>query len=106
MSNNETFSFTFTWTKPFTWTNFPITGYTVVLSNYSDGEPLNTTITYGERNISDFYVHQFNTTGNECYRIDFYVSANNSLGEGEPTLIQSGHPVIIGIAILMNKIVL
>ena len=92
LMENESCLFTLSWTTPFSWSEFPITGYTIILSNYSNGEPFNTS--FMENNITDSYLIQFNSTGNECYRLEFLVSANNSLGEGQPTIIHSGHPII------------
>ena len=90
LSDNDTFIFILSWTKPFSWPGFPITGYTITLSNYSSGEAVHHTVVVDSNKTE----YQFSSMENECYRLDLSVSANNSLGEGKPSIIQSGHPII------------
>ena len=86
---------TLSWTPPFSLSELPVAVYTIVLSNYSYGEPFNTSRTIVvESNETDPYLVQFNSTGNKCYRLTFSVSANNSLGEGKSAVLHSGHPII------------
>ena len=88
---NNTFLLTLNWSKPFTWSNFPITSYTITITNYSSGEPISTTnITYSNGSGTDG-CHQYIGEGNDCYRLDISVAANNSLGKGQHTTVQSGH---------------
>lgn len=102
-SDNVSFLFTLNWTMPFSWSEFPVTDYKIILSNYSNDESFNSSFTVlAESNKTELY---FNSTGNECYRLDFFVSANNSLGEGEAAVIHSGHP-IIGNYFLIIKLLL
>jgi hypothetical protein len=89
--DNPTFTFTLRWTAPYSWPGFPITGYTITVTNYSSGETFDRIFTTISNEID--YIFEFNTTGNECYGIDLSVSANNTLGEGESSMIRSGHPV-------------
>ena len=90
--DNLTFTFTLSWTAPYSRPEFPITGYTVTITNYSSGETFNEI--FSAINNQTEYMYEFNTIGNECYRIDLSVSANNSIGEGESSMIHSGHPII------------
>ena len=90
--DNLTFTFTLSWTAPYSWPEFPITGYTVTITDYSSGEIFNKIFSTISNETQ--YMHEFNTTGNDCYRFDLSVSANNSIGEGESSMIHSGHPVI------------
>ena len=90
--DNLTFTFTLSWTAPYSWPEFPITGYTVTITDHSSGETLNKIVSTISNQTE--YMYEFNTTGNECYRLDLSVSANNSLGKGESSMIHSGHPVI------------
>ena len=74
-----------TWSMPFTWPEFPITNYTIIIR--IDGEPdaiLNSTT------IQNFTHTSF---GCNCYTINFSVAANNQLGRSEAVDIHSGHPI-------------
>lgn len=95
LRDDEYFLFTIRWTTPFSWPEFPVTGYTVILSNYSVGEHVNTTFSViVEGNETQSYLIQFNSTGNECYRLKVFASANSSLGEGQFAIIHTGHPIV------------
>ena len=98
----DSFSFALSWSTPFTWPNFPILSYKVILTNYSSGEPtMNTTVL----NMNDSSVvdnnrehHQIEYIGqgSHCYKLSFSVEASNSIGKGEPTTLHAGQPIAIG----------
>ena len=88
--DNSTFTFILSWFAPYSFPGFPITGYTITITNYSSSEAFARVLT----TTSNETEYRFNTSGDECYRLDLSVSANNSLGEGESSTIQSGHPVV------------
>ena len=88
----DIFAYHLNWSTPFTWPGFPITSYNVSIYNYSSGE---TTTTMKYRNDTGVLslTHQGTSDGESCYRLNFTVAANNRLGEGERTVIQSGHSI-------------
>ena len=89
---DNNFTYYLNWSAPFTWDGFPITSYNITIYNHFSNEA--TTTMYSE-NDSEFQSlsHNGTTTGDSCYMLDFYVSAANSIGVGEPSLVQSGHPI-------------
>ena len=80
------------WSAPFTWDGFPITSYNVTVYNHSSG--IATTL---RKFVNDSELESFSldstSSGESCYMLDFYVSATNDLGEGEPSVIRTGHPI-------------
>ena len=92
---NESFSFNFNWSEPFTWPGFPITSYTTTITSYRSGQPIvhNTTIIHGNGLGAIRPDFQFSSGGNDCYQLQFSVKANNSLGQSQPTYLTFGHPI-------------
>ena len=94
---NDTFLFSFNWSRPFTWPGFPITNYTITLRNYSSGEPVDETFTIIPANESGLEEptqgYQLTTEGDTCYQFKISVKGSNRLGEGEYSSITVGHPI-------------
>ena len=81
---------TLQWTAPFTWSDFPITNYTVIVRDHLT-EDLHE-ITKQDTQ----YTHTVITEGSSCYRLDISVAANSRAGRSEAVITRTGHP--IGIA--------
>ena len=86
---NNTVVHTLSWDAPFTWPNFPITGYAVNITSYSDNVASLTTIQGNDSHI----IRQFMSHGDSCYDIVITVAALNSIGDGEPAVLSVGHPI-------------
>lgn len=83
---NNSFLHTINWGAPFTWTDFPVTEYTINITNISNGELVSTTIpvNLNETSISvSYFNYSFVSDGSSCYDLDIALSATNSIGESE-----------------------
>ena len=103
---NNTFTFNLTWTTPFSWHGYPIIKYEVIMTNYSSGEPIQntTTVTVLESspfdNVTGYHHIEYTGHGNRCYDLSFLVTASNSVGKGDHSIVKSGQP--IGMFKVMN----
>lgn len=91
---NNSFLHTLDWDAPFTWTNFPITEYTVNITNTSNGELVSTIISVNLNEVSASVSHfnySFASDGSSCYDLDIALSATNSIGESEASTGQAHH---------------
>lgn len=82
------------WSEPYTHSDFPITNYTVSISDHLNKEY----ITVTKSNDSFTYTHT--SYGKSCLELDFALTANNRAGQGDTNYIHSGHPV--GMLITIN----
>lgn len=89
---NDIFTYRLNWSAPFTWDGFPIINYNITVYNVSSGETT-TTIKHANDSGSLSLSHHGTSNGPSCYMLNLSVTASNSVGEGEPTVIQSGHPI-------------
>lgn len=87
---NNIITYRLNWSKPFTWTGFPIFSYEVILYNISSGEPV-TAIKHVNDSGPLSLTHHGISDGPACYLLNFSVAAINRVGRGEPASIQSGH---------------
>lgn len=74
------------WSEPFTWSQYPITNYTIKINNHH-GEYITVIKTSDDFN----FIHT--TYGKDCYELDFSLAANNQIGQGSSSFIHTGHPV-------------
>ena len=92
VADSSNFTYHLNWSAPFTWPGFPVISYNVTVFNHL--ENISTTIIMP---INDSYSQTSTlngiTDGESCYRLTFYVTASNYLGEGENTMMQSGHHI-------------
>ena len=94
---NNTFLLSFNWSRPFTWPDFPITAYTIILNNCSSNEMVDEIITIQclENCLEEpTRKNQLTTEGSTCYQLKLSISANNSLGEGNYSSMTVNHPII------------
>ena len=85
---NDTFQHTLQWDEPFTWMGFPITGYTINITNHSNGE--STTISML---ASSYFNHSIASDEDLCYELEVALSASNRIGSSKPSIKQTGHPM-------------
>ena len=78
---------TLQWTAPFTWSEFPIINYTVVVYDYCTGDLHEIT----KQNTQ--YMHTVITEGRRCHELDFSVAANSRAGRSEAVITHTGHPI-------------
>lgn len=96
---NNTFTFNLTWSTPFSWPGYPIIKYEVTMTNYSSGKPIQNTTTMTvlessrNHNITEYYHIEFTGQGNGCYNLSFLVTASNSIGKGDHSIVKSGQPI-------------
>lgn len=86
--------FNLTWREPFTWDNFPIISYTItiVLTNYSDQrEAIN--VEMFDITSTEDHQYQHSIKGKECYVVNFFVAATNSIGNGECSSVQYSNSI-------------
>ena len=92
-SVSNRFHHTLHWDEPFTWLEFPVTGYTINITNHSS-EVVTTDIIIQTINSSGtHFSHSFSSNGNSCYEMDIILSATNKIGESELTIEHTGHPI-------------
>ena len=75
------------WSSPFTWSDFPITNYTINVHNHLSSDSI--TIT---KSINDS-TYSYITNRRGCYELDFSLAAINRIGQSEPVFIRTGHPI-------------
>ena len=75
------------WSEPFTPSDFPVTNYTVGISNRLNLEYITVT------KSNDDFTYTHTSYGRSCYELDFTLTANNRVGQGDTSYIHSGHPV-------------
>lgn len=90
VNNTSSFIYHLYWSAPFTWPEFLITSYNITIFSHLSN---NSTTTIMHVNDSDALSLDGITHGESCYRLTFYVSASNHLGEGEHAIMQSGHHI-------------
>ena len=91
---NDTFTVSLNLSQPFTWPGFPITNYTATLISTSGSRRIHNTSIIRSNGVETLMQqYQFTTEGNSCYELLFFVTANNSIGESQPTHAAFGHPI-------------
>ena len=70
------------------WARFPITSYKFSLLNDSSGQFI------VSENTLSLPEYNFTTEGRYCSTFTFTLSANNSLGEGEQSVVRLGQPIL------------
>ena len=78
------------WDPPFSWENYPILHYDVILVVTSSGE-----ILQEERlpNVTNFIIHQIPQLETICAEVLFVITAENAIGESNPSTIRGGYPI-------------
>ena len=89
--NSSNFTYHLNWSAPFTWPGFPTLSYNITMLNHLDNESTTTIIPTNES--SQTLSLDGITYGDRCYRLTFYVSASNHLGDGEHSMMHSGHHI-------------
>ena len=89
---NNRFQHTLHWDEPFPWHGSPITGYTINITNHSNGL-VTTDIVRISNESAMHFIHSFPSDGDSCYELDITLSANNRIGESELTVEHTGHPI-------------
>ena len=85
---NDTFRFNLFWNDTTTWTGLPITSYTLSLVNESSGQYI---IDMDAVTVPEY---NFTIEGKYCSVFTLSVSANNSLGRGEESVVRIGNPIV------------
>ena len=88
------------WSTPFSWTEFPVTNFTISMYNYSNREILVTILT---AYTTDWYTYLTLSSGEHCYAIDYTVVAKNAIGESQLSILSTGHPIGNCISNACNK---
>ena len=92
---NNTFRHKIQWEEPFTWAEFPITGYELNITNHSlySGETTHQVLLLSnESSDSPGLSYLITSSGNHCYSLDVAVSAINAIGNSDPGTLHTGHP--------------
>ena len=90
--NSSNFTYRLYWSAPFTWPGFPIISYNVTVFNHLSNNSITTIMHLNDSDSQTMSLDGI-TYGESCYGLTFYVSASNPLGEGEHTMMQSGHHI-------------
>ena len=80
------------WRAPFTWPQFPITSYNITVFDDLTNDSTSNIVPVNDTHSQNLSFEGI-TYGESCYLITFYISAMNQLGEGEHTMMQSGHHI-------------
>ena len=89
VSDSSNFTYYVDWSAPFTWPGFPIISYNVTVFSHLNNEST-TTILHGNDSHPPPLSLEGISYGESCYRLEFYVTASNSIGEGNFSAIESG----------------
>ena len=78
---------------PFTWTNYSILQYNIIVTNTSTGEGQEVTINAMETNNKVMYYTSIEMIAKSCIELNFTVSASNALGWSGPGITTGGFPI-------------
>ena len=90
--DSSNFKYHLNWSVPFTCPEFLIISYNVTVFSLLNNEST-TMILYGNDSHPPPLSHDGISYGERCYRLEFYVTASNSIGEGDFSAIESGHHI-------------
>ena len=83
---NDAIQHIISWSAPFTWSQYPITNYTININNHH-GEYITVV------KPSDNFIYTHTSYGKNCYQLDVSLAASSQIGQGSASSIHSGHPV-------------